>query len=241
MLTRSELTPLIDLDYCVYAVGSTVTEEEPVSYVLHNCKKWITNILDQFGERESEKFYIGGANNFRDKVATIQPYKGNRTAPKPYYYKEIREYFQTIWNASTVDGREADDAIGEEQFTVEPETTCIVSVDKDMLQIPGWHYNPRKQTWKLQSRENGDLMFFWQVIQGDRTDNIPGLYGYGEKKATAIVKAHKSNIQNLKREIVGLYKKQYRDKWASALDEISTLLFIQREPNKTYVDYFGSW
>src|SRR3990167_11351680 len=89
---------------------------EPLPNCLHSVKTTVNHILAQTGVSD----YIGyltGDGNFREKVATIQPYKGNRDKDaKPFWYKEIRKYLIDRYKAVVVDGMEADDAIGIAQY-----------------------------------------------------------------------------------------------------------------------------
>ena len=53
----------------------------------------------------------------------------------------------------------------------------ICSLDKDLLQVPGQHFNWVNQEFKLVSPLDGLKCFYKQIILGDRTDNIPGFDG----------------------------------------------------------------
>jgi len=57
------------------------------------------------------ELYLTGENNFREEVATILPYKGNRTQDKPVHYQRIKEYLISKHHAEVIDGQEADDAL----------------------------------------------------------------------------------------------------------------------------------
>jgi len=57
------------------------------------------------------------------------------------------------------------------------EQVICVSNDKDLLQLPGWHYNFVTKQLKLVSPLEGLRAFYKQLILGDRTDNIPGYDG----------------------------------------------------------------
>jgi len=73
---------------------------------------------------------------------------------------------------------EADDglAIAQGYFQEQGIESIIVTEDKDLLQVPGWHYNPNKndKPFKI-SEEQGHFLLWKQVITGDKTDNIPGV------------------------------------------------------------------
>jgi 5'-3' exonuclease len=74
--------------------------------------------------------------------------------------------------------------------------TCIVSIDKDLDQIPGEHYHPgirRQQVFIREPKfytitpEQGLYFFYYQLLIGDGSDNIKGAPGIGPKKADKIL------------------------------------------------------
>ena len=67
------------------------------------------------------------------------------------------------------------------------EEYVICGIDKDLLQIPGHHYNYGKDTWQLINEEEALHNLYIQCLTGDNTDNIPGLKGIGPKKAQKIL------------------------------------------------------
>jgi len=233
------LLGLVDADEKIYRVGFATKEGEPLEYALQMLKTSLEELSMMF---HSIKVYLTGSNNFRKEVAVTKGYKENRKdAPKPPYYEEMREYLVSVWGAEVIDGREADDAIGEAQSVAERNTTCIVGQDKDFKTIPGWHYNPVKQEVFYVDEKKAILFFLFQLITGDRVDNIPGVPGYGEKKAKKIILDCNGNIERIKDQIKRLYVEAYGKTWREVLHEQATLLFIHREPGKTYQDYVGGF
>lgn len=59
----------------------------------------------------------------------------------------------------------------------------VVSIDKDMLQVPGAHYNPDRDEEVRVTPEEADRFHLRQTLTGDRTDGYPGCPGVGPKKA----------------------------------------------------------
>ena len=78
---------------------------------------------------------------------------------------------------------EADDLIG---IWSNPDR-IVVSIDKDMLQLPCTHYNPHRRTWQTVEEFDGLKFFYKQILTGDSADNIQGIYGVGPKKADKIL------------------------------------------------------
>ena len=149
-----------------------------------NCNK----IADRFGEDVIPRIIMDGDGNFRTRIATIRPYKGTRGVhAKPLMYNEIRQYLLDAWKAEVVYDQETDDemAIIQTEMTAAKEKCIIVAVDKDMLQVPGWHLNPNKGFKKV-SKAGGLLRLYIQAAQGDPVDNIAGAYKVGPKAARDI-------------------------------------------------------
>ena len=200
----------------------------------------IEHLQEQFPDKWNERLLsISGPTNFRNDIATILPYKGNRDkSHKPEFYKEIKEYLIGKWGAILSEYEEPDDVLGRAQ---EGDTTCIISTDKDMLMIPGWHYNWVKRSFRYQSQLDADLFFWYQMITGDKAvDNIPGLKGYGPpgKKASDIVMSCGGDISLLRDTVEQMYNKEYGEDWLSAMNEVGTLLWIRRKNYETWRSYF---
>lgn len=164
---------------------------DPLDHVLHTVKKMIETVrdkvVDKLGhDRVKIEVYLDGDGNFRNRRARIRPYKGNRNVnSKPVLYNEIRQYLLDNWDAHVVHGMETDDQLAIE-MTFAPHNTCCVAVDKDMLQVPGMHFNPNKG-FKLVRPPEANWRLWMQVLTGDATDNIAGCYKIGPKKAEELL------------------------------------------------------
>jgi DNA polymerase-1 len=83
---------------------------------------------------------------------------------------------------------EADDIMGIAQTNGKTPNTVIVSVDKDMRQVPGWHLNPHKEDFPVFVTEaEADYYFHMQWLTGDQTDGYGGIKGIGPVKARKIL------------------------------------------------------
>ncbi len=166
-----------------------VREVEPVSHALANVKSIMSTILSDVNASDHHVFLSTGSN-FRGDIATIMKYKGNRDgAPKPVYYEEIHDYILNKYSAVKLSSIEADDAMA----MCQRDDSVICSLDKDMLQVPGFHYNWVAEKAKkgagriVVSPEVGLRKLYQQVLTGDSTDNIPGIYGVGPVKAKKLI------------------------------------------------------
>ena len=86
------------------------------------------------------------------------------------------------FNTSHEIKQEADDGMGTNQ-THYKDDSIICSLDKDLLQIPGHHFNFVKNKFTYVTPEEGVLTFYKQILTGDTTDNIFGIRGIGPKEA----------------------------------------------------------
>ena len=171
-----------------YIIKTDITIE-PLSHAITNVNNVLQSIMTNTGA-DSHTIFLSGKDNYREKIATILPYKGNRDPThKPVYYEDIRNYLTSKCGALIVDGMEADDALGIEQiegmYNLDPETqdqpsnnknTIICTIDKDLTMIPGHHYNLDSKKITFVSEIDGYRNFFRQVLKGDSSDNIPGLF-----------------------------------------------------------------
>lgn len=164
---------LIDADSLCYAAGFVANEPGQENLACYQAGESIKRQL-QDTQCNTYQLYLSGANNFR--YAIYPEYKGNRVDMKrPIHLQAIREYLVGEWGATVTDGIEADDAVTIAQCL--GEDTCISHIDKDINQAPGRHYNPTKKQFYDVSNEEGMQHFFWQIMMGDKVDNIPGWDG----------------------------------------------------------------
>ena len=222
---------LVDGDLIVYRVGlADKTQEEPLSYTLHSVKTFVESILSNFSRREEAKLFLTGKGNYRDTMATIKPYKGNRDPSKrPVYFDEIREYLTEYHGAVVVQGQEADDAIAQAQWEAKDKSTVICSIDKDLLNgVPGWSFNYIKGVVKYTTLAEANLFLFRQMLEGDTSDNIPGIDKVGPKTVDKLFKGKEHDLEQIKQVVKGLYAKQYGSAWEQAYTEVGNLLWIRR-------------
>jgi len=140
-------------------------------------------------EQDDYQIYLTcSGHQFRHDIAKSHEYKGNRTKrDKPTNLKFIRDYMVSDWQTVVSVEQEADDCLA--IHATELDHDCaIISVDKDMLQVPCWHYNPVKGTMKRVSPDEGIKFFYTQILTGDSADNIHGIPQVGPKKAEKILK-----------------------------------------------------
>lgn len=229
----NKLIPLIDGDVLVYRCGFAVKPDEPTSFAIHNLDVQIDKIRAKFAKAPTFKLYLSGKYNFREQLATIKPYKGNRKdARKPRDYDDMRRWMIEHRDAIVIDGKEADDALGIEQFSDPNRSTVICTIDKDLDTIPGWHYNFVKERLYDISLNEANLNIFYQMLVGDTSDNIPGIDGIGEKRAKALIDKCGGDVVKFREETQQLFRQQYGSNWLEAYHEVGNLIYIQRKDNE---------
>ena len=189
------------LDKFIADTDSTVLDEQkqvdadPIENVLHSVKHMIQDILNET-KCGDYKVLLTGKENYRDKIATIRPYKGNRDKlARPVHYSAIREYLVKYWSAEVVEGEEADDRISilARQEPCLSSGCVIASIDKDLDQIPGKHYDFVKRVHYVVTDDDAELCFYRQCLSGDAVDNVPGCFRMGYAKAERLLEATPRN------------------------------------------------
>lgn len=178
---------LVDGDIIAYR-NAAVVKEDSVEYALIGCDRMMQDILAAT-EADEYLVYLSGSNNFRYQINP--DYKANRKdIVKPPHLQACRDFLCNEWNAKVVHGYEADDALGIQQDKKGNEygfDTVICTIDKDLLQVPGYHYNFVNKTFKTVSQIEGIRHFYAQMLIGDKSDNIVGVDGLGVVKSGKIL------------------------------------------------------
>lgn len=219
---------LLDADIICYRTGFA-SEDVDEKLCLARVTELVTDIVYFRLNCDDFKAYITGKGNFRNDIAVTAPYKGNRKDMKrPKHYEAIRKHLVDL-GATLVEGMEADDAIAIEATA---NGGFIVSIDKDLDQIPGHHYNFVKHEEYFVTEEQGLLSFYKQILTGDRVDNIIGIKGVGP------VKAHKLLAEcKTEKEMFDVCVKAYNDNGEDGVlrtTENARLLWLLRVPNQHY-------
>ena len=180
----------IDGDVLAYR-ASFSANRKPVEVAFEKVDDLMKFIVDRtlvFSTGNDYEVYLTGSGNFRHEVAVTHPYKGNRKdGVKPAHLPEVRDYIVEAHRGEVIEGQEADDQMAIEASKGPPDSTVIASIDKDMLQVPCWHFNFGKNEFHYSTPEYGTKFFYTQLLTGDATDNIMGLWRVGPAKASKIL------------------------------------------------------
>lgn len=265
-MNKNPLTPLWDSDVLLYQIGYAAEsywkllhldkgveinlEESPppfsvVEEMLFN-RLFNTHSLISGGTlRPLNKpiLFFSGSTNFRNEISTTG-YK-IRSGKKPYHYKNLKAFIKSEFEVVEQEGLEADDLMAIEA-TKDPDNAIIIGIDKDLLQVPTWHYlyeygkvasfGPLKvegygQIWlddKGKLRGYGEKFFYAQCIMGDPVDSIIGIPNSGPAKAFNLLGGTKTPEEGFK-AVREAYKAFYGDSSDDKLLENGRLLWMTRE------------
>lgn len=222
---------LIDSDILVYRVGFT-TEDLDEALAMYRMDESIQRILDAVDTKQS-RHYLTSQDRSNFRFALFEEYKAHRKQPKPRHYLLLRNYLIEEYGAVVVEGQEADDQLGIDHDKV-GDTTIICTIDKDMDQVPGWHYNFVKMyKYKITPLE-ATRQFYYQCLVGDKsTDNIEGCPGIGPVKANRMLEGCE-NEQEMLEVVVKQYQKAYGNEFAQKLWLAGQLLWIRKQPKQSW-------
>ena len=205
----------------INGVRQTVADEEIALYRVEQLMQEIIHST----ESESYRCFLSPSKNFRYFV--YPEYKANRKdTVDPTHRKACKQYLVDNWNAEVFDGYEADDALAWSQTN----DTVICSIDKDLKQVAGLHYNFVKQEWDEVAPLHGDSTFYQQVLIGDKTDNLIGLHGIGPKKAAKFLEGCYEE-----QEMFNTVYERYEDKHQLAINLVC--MWLCREQGVTWIHH----
>lgn len=229
---------------CVYKVCSRNDIKE--WFRQGKSKKWMEdeiinlsiNRLSQIGHKIFEEieetgvevlevyYYITACtNSYRKRLSP--EYKAKRVSNK--WVNKVRKYLIEMNFAEMHDEYEADDLIADKIASMEDDQYIILSPDKDLCTLPGFHfdyYRPRllDENGERKKDENGFIIsspcrgahiiskeesdkFFWkQMIMGDASDGVKGIPKMGKVAAEKIMHQANGFYEEIVKEI---YQKQY--------------------------------
>lgn len=208
-------------------------EVEPAENAIEATKNALKAVIIKFhpkGDTWKGFIYLTGKGNFRELLESGRGYKDNRDpSHRPKHYRAIKEYLVKAWEAKTINGEEADDAIGKEAFSRNVDSFVIVSNDKDLDQLSGFHYDWTKSELYYVNDEDAIKQFYRQLLSGDATDNIVGVVS--KAKAEELINPLQSP-EDCAVVCQEMYAKKHGDLWAEKLNICADLVWIRRSDNE---------
>lgn len=192
----SKKTLLIDADIMIYQIAAINEEhyewEEGVVSEEVNEDKAKADI-DTFIERllvrcKAKDYILCLSSDYNFRYLVDGTYKGNRSdAKRPVLLSLLKSHVSSNYPCKMTKWLEADDVMG--ILGTSRENTIICTLDKDLNQIPGFHYNWTKDSLYEVSPEEGEFFFYQQVLTGDSVDGYSGCPGIGPVKARKALEA----------------------------------------------------
>lgn len=226
---------LIDSDIVAYRCAASCQKQEvvtePEGIALARVDELVNRILTET-KSQGYGLFLTGADNFRYKYNP--DYKANRKdTPRPVYLEACREYLVTEWGAIVSEGCEADDLLAINST----DNTIICSIDKDLLQVPGKHYNFVKQEFTTVTEKQGLFNFYWQFIMGDKADNIFGFDGLARSVVPKKLNSLYEEMQFVSQmgtelDLFDIVRDKYDDDERLLINGIC--LWMQRVPNQIW-------
>lgn len=212
-------------------------EEEIKNLIVNRLHQMANNIfleIEETGIEISEiRYYITACNqSFRKQICP--QYKAQRKPNK--WVNMVRSYLIEIDFAERSDYFEADDLIKDQTKLLKENEYIILSIDKDLKQIPGLHFDFYTESHELINGQISKIsrglevitiqeanLFFWsQMLIGDKSDNITGIKGIGKVKAN---KALDGNL-NIEETVIEFYKNQHGEDWELEFNKNFQLLSL---------------
>lgn len=165
-------------------------ELEPFNSAVIVINSMINNICKQLGTNNFYG-YSGTGETFRERLATLKPYKGNReNLIKPTYIDDLRDYLCDYKNCEIVKDIEADDAVSMDAYhyynqykKTGKNKVITVAIDKDSKGCTGYLFNPYKDFEPLEINGLGTIFndegkpdgygrawLYYQICRGDDVD-----------------------------------------------------------------------
>lgn len=191
---------LVDADMVVFKCSAAVEKVIKWDHNLYTLHSDCNEAIDKL--EESMKYYIqqilaytkakeyrvvmmfSDRENFRKTL--LPTYKSDRKDKrKPICYNGVVEYVEQNYEFMRTPGLEADDLLSINAGLMD--NVCIVSGDKDLLQIVGLNYNHLTDKFTEVSAEESLYQHYFQCLVGDKTDFYDGVPGIGKVTAKKLL------------------------------------------------------
>jgi 5'-3' exonuclease len=217
---------IIDSDIVAYRCAASAENEVTEDIAIWRVDDLMHRILHDVGATQYES-YLSGKENFRKLIDPS--YKANRTQPRPRWLELCREHLVIKWTSRIGDSIEADDLIGiaQSSYFEYGVASIVCSLDKDLKQLPGKHYNFVKNEFDFVTPLDGLKSFYRSLIIGDVADNVVGIRGKGKVAAAKLI-----NPLNNEIDMYNIVKDLYKDD--ERFNKNCQLLWILRKENTPF-------
>jgi DNA polymerase-1 len=214
---------VIDADIIAYRTAFRAETDDP-AFIPQMVEEQLENWLPAETEDFVMALSCSRKDNYRRDFWPI--YKATRDVQAtPEYLGEVKEYIREIYTTEEIPRLEADDIMG---MAASSGRAVAVTIDKDLKTVPGWHFNPDKDDAPVHiTQEESEESFLIQWMTGDNTDNIPGLWRVGPKRAKSFLR--KWEDLDYEEEIITLYSNEkFIPKKTCDLEDLDLALAMAR-------------
>ena len=207
---------LIDADIFLYKATRLSEREinwEGDSWTLHCDLAEVKTIIDdqiwkvQDGTQADKVLLcFSDKRNFRKEINP--EYKSHRKGGrKPMCFIPALEYCKETYPYKIYKWLEADDVIGIHATEKSKDERIIVSEDKDLLTVPGLHWDFQEEKVFESTEKEADYKFFYQSLIGDSTDNYKGCSGIGPISAGKILSENSDSVLDMWEAVLEAFNK----------------------------------
>jgi len=213
---KKERVAVIDADILLYK-ACRVAEEEvnwgDDQWILWSDLNKVKIILDDqidliVEEMDADRSILcfSDKKNYRKEINP--EYKANRRGGrKPLCFTGALQYCKDTYSFKQIANLEADDVIGIIATTESNNDYVIVSEDKDLLTVPGLHWDLKTKEIYSLSIAQADFNFFSQTLTGDAVDNYKGCPSVGKVTAEKLLVSAEKNDEDLWETVVKRFEK----------------------------------
>jgi len=214
---KKERVAVIDADIILYK-ACRVAEEEVNwgndQWILWSDLQKVKIIIDDqisliVEEMKADRSILcfSDKKNYRKEINP--EYKANRRGGrKPLCFTGALEYCKDKYTFKQITNLEADDVIGIIATTESDKNDyVVVSEDKDLLTIPGLHWNLKTKELYTLSEKEADFNFLTQTLTGDSVDNYKGCPSVGKVTAEKLLRSATTKGEDLWETVVNRYEK----------------------------------
>lgn len=250
---------IVDADTLPYSVGNKYDEMAFPTEVTLDVDRIFRQLHKDIKTEDCNYYLTDSKSNFRNDIANLRKYKGNRHPDKPYYFEFIRDYIMEKYDGIMCYGKEADDVCADALIESGDDGVCV-SIDKDLDCAHGHHFRPKwgmvKSAKHYYMTKHESLVFYHrQWLTGDvSVDNIGGAHLIGKAKADQIItedqtkKEMQSAVEETYLKVYGSAPREITDwrgrkikmNWKQIMKENQQLIFMgmKNRPKFNYEDNY---
>lgn len=216
------------IDGDIVAFMASCVNPDSTKDAIERADEIMTDIVESlFCDFEDTIVYVKGEGNFRMDHLDYKSNRKGSSNSRPDSLEAVRDYLGAKYG-ELAHGAEADDyCVAEAQRCKDEGIDYIIcTIDKDLRQMEGKHYNIKKAVLDCVTPEKGYDFLLQQCLTGDAADGIDGLRGIGPKKAQKILT---ENEEEPEMAILATYVGVYGETQGHAeLEKCWNLVYMRR-------------